>query len=151
MHEEVQTHSFLPVPLKDPEPQPALVVYRRCARVWEQMIRGEEYDNMVDVYSFGVVLWEILSLKFPWDELSCMQVAFKVAQRVGTPRAHQAAAQPAVPCPAVQAGHLSLDRRTVLLKWRYCSAQEQVLKWQCSSKNATSGMPLLYGSIWAMQ
>jgi sterile alpha motif and leucine zipper-containing kinase AZK len=33
-----------------------------------EVLRGSNYDTASDVYSFGVILWELLTLKVPWEE-----------------------------------------------------------------------------------
>ena len=33
-----------------------------------EVLRGSNYDTTSDVYSFGVILWELLTLKVPWEE-----------------------------------------------------------------------------------
>ncbi|KAI3870164.1 hypothetical protein MKW92_045782 [Papaver armeniacum] len=39
-----------------------------------EVIRNEPADEKSDVYSFGVILWELGTLKIPWDDLNPMQV-----------------------------------------------------------------------------
>ncbi|XP_026429927.1 probable serine/threonine-protein kinase SIS8 [Papaver somniferum] len=39
-----------------------------------EVIRNEPADEKSDVYSFGVVLWELATLKVPWNDLNSMQV-----------------------------------------------------------------------------
>ncbi|KAI3966406.1 hypothetical protein MKX01_008015 [Papaver californicum] len=39
-----------------------------------EVIRNEPADEKSDVYSFGVVLWELATLKIPWNDLNSMQV-----------------------------------------------------------------------------
>ncbi|KAI3901379.1 hypothetical protein MKW92_024694 [Papaver armeniacum] len=39
-----------------------------------EVIRNEPADEKSDVYSFGVVLWELATLKVPWNDLTSMQV-----------------------------------------------------------------------------
>jgi sterile alpha motif and leucine zipper-containing kinase AZK len=33
-----------------------------------EVLRGSSYDKTSDVYSFGVILWELITLKVPWEE-----------------------------------------------------------------------------------
>ena len=33
-----------------------------------EVLRGSNYDTTSDVYSFGVILWELLTLRVPWEE-----------------------------------------------------------------------------------
>ncbi|RZC62249.1 hypothetical protein C5167_023979 [Papaver somniferum] len=39
-----------------------------------EVIRNEPADEKSDVYSFGVVLWELATLKIPWNDLNPKQV-----------------------------------------------------------------------------
>eukprot|EP00897_Mesotaenium_endlicherianum_P007895 jgi/Mesen1/7133/ME000369S06450 len=39
-----------------------------------EVLRNEPSDEKSDVYSFGVILWEIATLKQPWDGMNPMQV-----------------------------------------------------------------------------
>ncbi|XP_026429926.1 probable serine/threonine-protein kinase SIS8 [Papaver somniferum] len=39
-----------------------------------EVIRNEPEDEKSDVYSFGVVLWELATLKIPWNDMNSMQV-----------------------------------------------------------------------------
>ncbi|MCL7042455.1 hypothetical protein MKW94_006872 [Papaver nudicaule] len=39
-----------------------------------EVIRNEPADEKSDVFSFGVVLWELATLKIPWNDLNSMQV-----------------------------------------------------------------------------
>ena len=32
-----------------------------------EVIKGEQAGMKADVYAFGIIIWEILSLKIPWD------------------------------------------------------------------------------------
>ena len=41
-----------------------------------ERLREESSDERTDVYSFGVVLWEILTRKLPWENLTNIQVKF---------------------------------------------------------------------------
>ena len=45
-----------------------------------ESLRGEEANEKSDVYSFGVILWELVTLNFPWAELSSpVQIVAQVA------------------------------------------------------------------------
>ncbi|KAK7401536.1 hypothetical protein VNO78_13087 [Psophocarpus tetragonolobus] len=46
-----------------------------------EMIKGKRYGRKVDVYSFGLVLWELVSGKVPFEDMSPIQVAVAVADR----------------------------------------------------------------------
>ncbi|KAI3968892.1 hypothetical protein MKW92_034594 [Papaver armeniacum] len=43
-----------------------------------EVIRNEPADEKSDVYSFGVILWELATLKIPWEGLNQMQVVAAV-------------------------------------------------------------------------
>ena len=38
------------------------------------MLRNEPSDEKSDVYSFGIILWELVTLKTPWEGMNPMQV-----------------------------------------------------------------------------
>jgi serine/threonine protein kinase len=45
-----------------------------------EALRGDEANELSDVYSFGVILWELITLNFPWAELSSpVQIVAQVA------------------------------------------------------------------------
>ncbi|XP_047329624.1 serine/threonine-protein kinase CTR1-like [Impatiens glandulifera] len=44
-----------------------------------EFLRGERSNEKSDVYSFGVILWELVTMKQPWSELSSAQVVGAVA------------------------------------------------------------------------
>ncbi|CAN0033925.1 unnamed protein product [Sphacelaria rigidula] len=46
-----------------------------------EVIRHEPYSKAADVYSFGVVLWEVLTSKQPFEDLTPIQAAFAVARQ----------------------------------------------------------------------
>ena len=31
---------------------------------------GRDYDEKVDIFSFGVNLWELMTRRIPWDQIS---------------------------------------------------------------------------------
>ncbi|XP_057809745.1 uncharacterized protein LOC131024241 isoform X2 [Salvia miltiorrhiza] len=39
-----------------------------------EILRNEPADEKSDIYSFGVILWELVTLKIPWENLNSMQV-----------------------------------------------------------------------------
>ncbi len=49
----------------------------------EHLLQESTYSNESDVYSLGVVLWELLTLRQPWEGLSDVQIitALLVQQR----------------------------------------------------------------------
>ena len=46
------------------------------------MIKQKAYNRKVDVYSFGLLLWEMVSGRIPYENLTPYQVAYAVANRV---------------------------------------------------------------------
>jgi len=45
-----------------------------------EALRGDDVNELSDVYSFGVILWELITLNFPWAELSSpVQIVAQVA------------------------------------------------------------------------
>jgi serine/threonine protein kinase len=47
-----------------------------------EMIKQKAYNRKVDVYSFGLLLWEMVSGRIPYENLTPFQVAYAVANRV---------------------------------------------------------------------
>ena len=43
-----------------------------------EILRGEKYDEASDVFSFGMVIWEILTEKIPYNDLSIPQIVGSV-------------------------------------------------------------------------
>lgn len=45
-----------------------------------EALRGDEANERSDIYSFGVILWELMTVSFPWAELSSpVQIVAQVA------------------------------------------------------------------------
>jgi len=45
-----------------------------------EALRNDPTDESADVYSFAVILWELMTLKYPWEELSSpVQIVVQVA------------------------------------------------------------------------
>ena len=47
-----------------------------------EMIKRKHYGRKVDVYSFGLVLWEMVTGRIPYEEMSPIQAAFAVVNKV---------------------------------------------------------------------
>ncbi|XP_061338182.1 serine/threonine/tyrosine-protein kinase HT1-like [Gastrolobium bilobum] len=46
-----------------------------------EMIKGKRYGRKVDVYSFGLILWEMVSGKMPFEDITPIQVAIAVKNK----------------------------------------------------------------------
>ncbi|XP_062216158.1 uncharacterized protein LOC133916460 [Phragmites australis] len=53
-----------------------------------EMIKQKAYNRKVDVYSFGLLLWEMVSGRIPYENLTPFQVAYAVANRNLKPTIH---------------------------------------------------------------
>jgi serine/threonine protein kinase len=47
-----------------------------------EMCKRKPYCRKVDVYSFGLVLWELVSGSIPYEEMTPLQAAFAVVNKV---------------------------------------------------------------------
>ena len=47
-----------------------------------EMLKRKPYNRKVDVYSFGLLLWEMVTGRIPFENLSPVQVAYAVANNV---------------------------------------------------------------------
>lgn len=47
-----------------------------------EMIKRKAYNRKVDVYSFGLVLWEMVTGTIPYEEMTPIQAAFAVVNKV---------------------------------------------------------------------
>jgi len=47
-----------------------------------EMIRRKSYGRKVDVYSFGLILWEMLTGTIPYEDMTPIQAAFAVVNKV---------------------------------------------------------------------
>jgi serine/threonine protein kinase len=47
-----------------------------------EMIKQNAYNRKVDAYSFGLLIWEMVSGRIPYENLTPFQVAYAVANRV---------------------------------------------------------------------
>ena len=58
------------------------------------MIQCRPYTHKIDVYSFGIVLWELVTGKFPFQNMTAVQAAFAVVSK---------GVRPEIPpkCPAI--------------------------------------------------
>lgn len=48
-----------------------------------EMIRHKPYGRKVDVYSFGLILWEMVSGNIPYEDMTPIQAAYAVVNKVG--------------------------------------------------------------------
>ena len=46
-----------------------------------EVIEHKPYDERADVFSFGVVLWELLTCKIPYSDMTPLQAAVGVVQK----------------------------------------------------------------------
>lgn len=47
-----------------------------------EMIKRKSYGRKVDVYSFGLILWEMLTGTLPYEDMTPIQAAFAVVNKV---------------------------------------------------------------------
>jgi len=43
-----------------------------------ELLRNEPFTEKCDVFSFGVIMWELCTLKRPWDGVKPMQVSLVI-------------------------------------------------------------------------
>eukprot|EP00249_Psilotum_nudum_P020785 c27846_g1_i1 orf=146-796(+) len=51
-----------------------------------EMICRKHYNRKVDVYSFGIILWELLSGRLPFEDMSAVQAAFATVHKNARPQ-----------------------------------------------------------------
>jgi serine/threonine protein kinase len=47
-----------------------------------EMIKKKSYGRKVDVYSFGLILWEMVAGTIPYEDMTPIQAAFAVVNKV---------------------------------------------------------------------
>lgn len=47
-----------------------------------EMIKRKPYRRKVDIYSFGLLLWELVAGKIPYEDMTPIQAAFAVVDKV---------------------------------------------------------------------
>ena len=47
-----------------------------------EMIKRKSYGRKVDVYSFGLILWEMVTGTIPYEDMTPIQAAFAVVNKV---------------------------------------------------------------------
>lgn len=47
-----------------------------------EMIKRKHYGRKVDVYSFGLILWEMVTGRIPYEEMTPIQAAYAVVNKV---------------------------------------------------------------------
>ena len=64
---------------------------------WVQVMGAVGYNHKSDVYSFAIVLWELCTRRLPFEDLTPLQAAFAVCEKV---RNHDAVNGASVVIPA---------------------------------------------------